>query len=505
MRRSLFLARAASALLKSIESQPVKLTSTVVRIKRTTRTSAMDPRNTSIWAIRASSQTLAINPIRMIVDNLVGKENPQKELISLAQGDPTAYGHLEPPEEAVAAVVRAFLSGNHNGYTASTGSAACRAAIASAHSRENRPPLSREDVFVTVGCSEALEHCIAVLAAPGSNILLPRPGFPLYETICRRHNVVCRFYELVPERGWEVDLDSVKRLADASTAAILINNPSNPCGAVYSREHLEDVVSLAEDLKIPLVADEVYAGMTFGKRFVPLAEVADSVPVFSVGALSKRWLVPGWRLGWVCVHDRRRTLDGTGVREGINSLCQISLGPSAPIQAAVPTILAIDDSLWLADIMASLKRAAMASAERVDEIKGLSTAATPEGAMYVLVRVDLEAFRGCSTDTMFAEELLAEESVLVLPGECFQASGYVRIVTTVPENVLQRAWDRIQDFCRRRYLVADEQEIGNGPEGGEEVFSTTLPRVSSCLGGHEGLLLKPPPPKTPEFTDKGEN
>ena len=117
------------------------------------------------WSVRASTLTVSANPIRMIVDDLVGKENPELELISLAQGDPTAYGHLKPPEEAVAAVMSAFSSGNHNGYTASTGLASCRTAIAAAHSCEGRPPLCRDDVFVTVGCSEALEHCITVLAA----------------------------------------------------------------------------------------------------------------------------------------------------------------------------------------------------------------------------------------------------------------------------------------------------------------------------------------------------
>ena len=159
------------------------------------------------------------NPIRAIVDNLVGKENPKKELISLAQGDPTAYGHLKPPEEAVTAVVRAYLSGNHNGYTASSGSVACRTALAAAHSCPNRPPLSCEDVYVTVGCSEAIEHCIAVLAAPGSNIILPRPGFPLYETLCQRHGVICRFYDLLPEDAWQIDIESIRRVADSRTAA----------------------------------------------------------------------------------------------------------------------------------------------------------------------------------------------------------------------------------------------------------------------------------------------
>lgn len=455
-----------------------------------------DTRPRHDWSVRASSLTLSCNPIRMIVDELVGKENPKKELISLAQGDPTAYGHLKPPEEAVAAVVRAFSSGNHNGYTASTGSAACRAAIAAAHSCVSRPRLSRDDVFVTVGCSEALEHCIAVLAPPGSTVLLPSPGFPLYETICRRHGVACRFYKLLPEKGWEVDLGDLKSLSDESTAAIIINNPSNPCGAVYSKEHLRDLISVADDLKLPIVADEVYAGMTFGKPFVPLAEVAENVPVFSVGALSKRWLVPGWRLGWVCVHDANDHLRGSGVREGINSLCQISLGPSAPIQAAVPMILAMDDSNWLAGIMESLKMAAAISADRISRIVGLSTVAPPEGAMYVLVRVDLQAFRGCSTDTLFAEELLSEESVLVLPGSCFNASGFIRVVTTVPENVLQASWDRIEAFCVRRFVKAEEKV-----EGVENIYAKGLPlhlglpRVASYLGGHEGLLLKPSPPQ----------
>ena len=447
------------------------------------------------WSVRASTLTASANPIRIIVDDLVGKENPELELISLAQGDPTAYGHLKPPEEAVAAVISAFSSGNHNGYTASTGSASCRTAIAAAHSCEGRPPLCRDDVFVTVGCSEALEHCIAVLAAPGSSILLPSPGFPLYETICHRHGIVCRFYSLLPEQGWEADLSSIQRLTDGTTAAVLINNPSNPCGAVYSREHLQEIVQCADELKLPIIADEVYAGMTFDKRFVPVAEVATGVPVFSVGALSKRWLVPGWRLGWVCVHDVNDNLHGSGVREAINSLCQISLGPSVPLQAAVPSILFNDDKKWLADIMGSLKLAAAISAERASKIEGLSTVTPPQGAMYVLIRVDLSAFKDCPTDVKFAEELLAEESVLVLPGNCFKAPGFVRIVTTVPVSVLQTAWDRIEAFCSKR-IIKSRKGIACEARAMAPAHPVHfgLPRVASQVGGHEGLLLRPHKP-----------
>lgn len=435
----------------------------------------------------------ANNPIRSIVDDLVGKQNPAKDLISLAQGDPTAYGHLKPPEEAVAAVVRAFLSGNHNGYTASSGSAACRAAIAATHSCKNRTPLSRDDVFVTVGCSEALEHCITVLAVPGANVLLPRPGFPLYETLCQRHGVSFRFYDLLPETGWEVDLESVRRVYDDATAALLINNPSNPCGAVYSRDHLKDLVALAQTLELPLIADEVYAGMTFGKPFIPVAEVAGKVPVLSVGALSKRWLVPGWRLGWLCVHEIGTTLHDSGVRTAINRLCQISLGPSTPLQAAVPQILALDDSIWLRNVLRKLMSAAAYSAKRVARIRGLTILSPPQGAMYVLVHIDRDAFLDCPSDLLFAEKLLEEESVLVLPGTCFRAPGFVRIVTTVPEPVLQAAWDRVESFCSRRYtrtLQITDTYTSSAREGHSTLAN--LPQVASCVGGHEGLLLRPP-------------
>jgi tyrosine aminotransferase len=95
----------------------------------------------------------------------------------------------------------------------------------------------------------------------------------------------------------------------------------------------------------------------------------------------------------------------------------------------------------------------------------------------------------------FAEKLLEEESVLVLPGECFRAPGFIRIVTTVPEHVLQVAWDRIESFCSRHF-GADEREAicRNSARDGHQADELGLPRVSSCLGGHEGLLLKPPKP-----------
>jgi len=100
--------------------------------------------------------------------------------------------------------------------------------------------LSPDDVFLTVGCTQAIEVIIAVLARPGANILLPRPSYPQYESRAAFERLEVRNFDLIPEKGWEVDLDSVEALADNNTVAIVIINPNNPCGSVYTYQHLKE-------------------------------------------------------------------------------------------------------------------------------------------------------------------------------------------------------------------------------------------------------------------------
>lgn len=160
--------------------------------------------------------------------------------------------------------------------------------------------------MICSGCSGALDLCVTVLADEGQNILMPRPGFSLYQTLAMSKGIECRYYDLLPEKNWEIDLAHLESLVDGRTAAIVVNNPSNPCGSVYSREHLLDILRVAEKTRVPIIADEIYADMAFRPhRFYPLASLTETVPVLAVGGLAKRYLVPGWRVGWVLVHDRR--------------------------------------------------------------------------------------------------------------------------------------------------------------------------------------------------------
>jgi tyrosine/nicotianamine family aminotransferase len=423
-----------------------------VKKLRLDRQAASSPRK---WNVRVGKRAAGIeNPIRKIMDTLAGKANPNKDIVSLAQGDPTVFPHLAPSKDMVNAALNVITRGMDNGYQPSQGNTAARSAIAKAFTVPGRPPVDANDIFMTHGCSEALSQCVAALAAEGSNMLLPRPGFPLCEVLCEYHGVEPRFYDLDPEKGWEINIDSIAALADENTCGLVVNNPSNPCGSVYSREHLSDVLAKAEELRLPIIADEVYTGMSFGNTFVSCAAVTPRVPILSVCALSKRWVVPGWRCGWITVHDTDNILKNAGIQDTLLKICQITLGPAAPIQAAIPEILSGGpaEEEWKSRMLSSLADSAKYCMKRCSTVKGLEVASDPQGAMYIMVKIEPNAFKDLNGSIEFAGALLSEESVVILPGECFAYPGFFRVVFCGNLQSLEEAWDRIEAFCNRRYI-----------------------------------------------------
>lgn len=194
------------------------------------------------------------------------------------------------------------------------------------------------DVILVSGCSSALDISISVLADPGQNILIPRPGFSIYRTLAIGHGIEVRSYNLLPEHNWEVDLAHLESLIDDKTAALVLTNPSNPCGSVFSRKHLQSIVNLAEKYYLPIIADEIYEHFVFpGTEYCSVSSLSKTVPVLSCGGLTKRFLVPGWRLGWIIVHDRNGLFDD--VRKGLANLISRIMGANTLIQAALPAIL----------------------------------------------------------------------------------------------------------------------------------------------------------------------
>lgn len=418
------------------------------------------------WSrVRGSPLALgARNPIREVTD-LLGKGRggaaaaDSKKLLSLAQGDPTAARATLPgPPGERQALAEVAAAGDGSGYGPSAGRSELRQAVAD----HVGLGLSENDVFVTVGCSAALQLALsALVAAPGQscNVLVPQPGFPLYTTMLAAMGVEARTYQLQENNGWQVDLVDLDAQIDKDTVAVIVCNPSNPCGVVYRKAHLEEIALVCERAKVPIVADEVYAGMAFdGIECVPLAEASMATPILSVGAVSKKWLLPGWRVGWLCVHDRGGVLRRGRVVEAIERLTQISISTSVPVQLAAAKLIAETPHDFYASTMKVLAKGAELVVRRAQAIPQLEIAAVPQGAMYVFARLVLTRLEpGCQCDMQFAKKLLEEENVAVLPGTAFAAQGFVRFVTCAAPAAVEEAFDRIESFCKR-HMVTEEQK-----------------------------------------------
>ena len=129
-----------------------------------------------------------------------------------------------------------------------------------------------------------------MLATPGCNVLAPRPGFPLYKTLSALLGIEIRYYNLLPERNWQIDLADLDDQIDCNTSAIIYNNPSNPCGSVFPKQHILDFLAVAEKHHVPIIGDEIYEDLVFpGNQFHAIASLTDEVPVLHCSGTTKKY------------------------------------------------------------------------------------------------------------------------------------------------------------------------------------------------------------------------
>uniref|UniRef100_A0A8C6Z1X6 Tyrosine aminotransferase n=1 Tax=Nothoprocta perdicaria TaxID=30464 RepID=A0A8C6Z1X6_NOTPE len=420
------------------------------------------------WAVRASEMSKkTFNPVRAIVDSMKVEPNPKKAMISLSlgktllffnfpKGDPTVFGNLPTNDEVTQAMKEVLDSGRYNGYAPSVGKLICSSCEEAVAAYYNCPeaPLQAQDVILTSGCSQAIELALAVLANPGQNILVPRPGFSLYKTLALSMGIEVKLYNLLPEKSWEIDLKHLESLVDEKTACLIVNNPSNPCGSVFSKSHLHKILAVASRQCVPILADEIYGDMVFADcKYEPIATLSTNVPILSCGGLAKRWLVPGWRMGWILIHDRR-DIFGNEIRDGLLRLSQRILGPCTIVQGALEHILDRTPPEFYHNTLSILKSNADLCYAALSAIPGLQPV-QPAGAMYLMVGIEMEHFPEFENDVEFTERLISEQSVFCLPATCFEYPNFFRVVITVPEEMILEACSRIQEFCEMHYQGAE--------------------------------------------------
>ena len=400
----------------------------------------MEPMS-STTSIRVSSR---VGGFRYAIRNIVAEakkvEASGRAVRYLNIGDPIQAGFTTPPH-LIAAVERALRDG-HNGYVPSAGIPEAREAVAAEYSRRG-VPVTADRVVLTSGTSEGIELVLNALVDAGDDVLVPTPTYPLYTAVLAKIGARAAYYRTDPDHDWLPDLDDVKRRLTPATRALVLIDPNNPTGAVYPDSIRRALIDLAERAGIPILADEVYSDVAFDGPTPLLGSLAPDAAIVSFSSLSKAYLAPGWRAGWLVV-GRSERLDET--LAAIRQMADGRLCSPGPMQYAVTAALTGDRSHQRTFTDALKVRAAL-TATRLNAMPGMRCVA-PRAAFYAMPQVALPAGR---TDEDFVLGLLKATGILCVYGAGFGTpsdQGFFRLVFLASPEVLRGVYDDMAAFTR---------------------------------------------------------
>ena len=376
--------------------------------------------------------------IRNIVAEARKVEASGRKVRYLNIGDPIIFGFQTPPH-LIEAVERAIRDG-HNGYAPSVGIAPAREAVAAECVRRGMP-VDSDRVVITAGTSEGIELALTALAGPGDEVLVPVPTYPLYTAVLAKIGARPVFYDTTPEQHWLPDVRQIRTLIGPATRALVVIDPNNPTGATYPPEVRRDLVALADEHNIPLLADEVYADLAFDGPVDAIASTNPDAPVITFSSLSKAYLAPGWRSGWLAVGRSERLDD---VLAAIKKLADGRLCSTAPMEYAIVAALDGDRSHQQA-FRAALRERAMVTTSRLNAIDGISVV-PPTAAFYAMPKVALPPG---VTDADYVLALLRATGVLCVYGSGFGTrpeDGFFRVVFLASPAELADIYTLIADF-----------------------------------------------------------
>jgi len=386
-------------------------------------------------ARRVSGFTYAI---RNIVAEARKVEAAGRTVRYLNIGDPIPFGFKTPPH-LIEAVDRAMRDGQ-NGYTPSPGIAEAREAVAHDFTARGLPTVA-DRVLLTSGTSEGIELTLGALANEGDEVLVPTPTYPLYTAVLAKIGARAVYYRTDPTRGWLPDLDHIRRLVSPATKALVVIDPNNPTGAVYPRDVRLALLEISDRHAVPILADEVYGDLAYDGSVAPIGSLNPDALIVSFSSMSKAYLAPGWRAGWLAV-GRSERLDG--VLAAIKKLADGRLCSPGPMQYAITAALTGDRSHQVAFRAALRERAALTTAA-LNAIPGMSCV-EPKGAFYAMPKVELPPGR---TDEDYVLSLLREAGVLCVYGSGFGTKpedGFFRVVFLAEPAELRAIYAAMADF-----------------------------------------------------------
>ena len=377
-------------------------------------------------------------------------EREGHEIVKLNIGNPGAFGFRMPGSMRVAVVENLHQA---DPYSHQKGIFPAREAVVMQQQNRGVMDVTADDVFIGNGVSEMIMLAMRALLNPGDEVLVPSPDYPLWTASVVIHGAKAVHYPCRPERGFVPDPAEIEALVTERTRALVIINPNNPTGAVYSREVLAALAGIAERRHLVLCADEIYDEMLYdGAEFVPLAALTRQALCLTFSGLSKVYRACGLRVGWLVFSGERE--HARDYIQAVELLASLRLCSNVPGQFAVQTALGGHQSIF--DLTRPggrlhATRAAMLGA--VASSRWLSVM-PPQGAMYAFIRVHADRLPGglaAFDDQAFALDLLERKHVLVAPCSSFNVPyrDHFR-VTLLPDA------DQMADVFARIESLLDE-------------------------------------------------
>ena len=384
-----------------------------------------------------------------IMDAAKKMEDDGQKIIKLNIGNLAVFG-FDAPEEVQQDMIRNMP--NSAGYSDSKGIFAARKAVMHETQKQGIRGVTLDDIYLGNGASELISMATNALLDNGDELLLPAPDYPLWTAATSLSGGTPVHYVCDEANGWMPNLADIRSKVTPRTKGIVVINPNNPTGALYSRELLQGIVEIAREHGLVIFADEVYDKVLYdGAVHTPLASLSADVLTLTFNSLSKAYRSCGYRAGWMVVSgDKKLAKDYI---EGLNMLSNMRLCANVPGQWAVQTALGGYQSIN--DLICEggrLRQQRDLAYELINAIPGVSCV-KPQGALYMFPRLDPEIYP-IKDDQEFFLEVLQETKVMLVQGTGFNwpHPDHFRIVFLPHEADLREAINRLADFLARYRL-----------------------------------------------------
>ena len=370
-------------------------------------------------------------------------EDEGHRILKLNIGNPAPFG-FDAPEDIVKDVIHNLPSSQ--GYSDATGIYAARVAVMQYYQQMAIRNISVDDVYIGNGVSELIVMAMQALLNSGDEVLLPSPDYPLWTAAVSLSSGTPVHYRCDEQAGWFPDMDDIRAKITPNTKAIVLINPNNPTGAVYSKELLMEVVEVAREHGLVVFSDEIYDKILYeDAKHHCIASMADDVFFITLSGLSKNYRIAGFRAGWLVVSGNK--LMARNYIEGLNILSSMRMCANVPCQHAIQTALGGYQSIN--DLIVDGGRLRVQrdiATQMLNDIDGIECV-KPMGAMYCFAKVDAKKFN-ITQDEQMILDLLRKEKILLVHGKAFNLKDgcYFRLVFLPHKDILQTAIGRIQQF-----------------------------------------------------------